>query len=125
MKRKIITLDCVRDICYTSGNDVVHRGVRTKEAIEVNSDMINVFTSNEKIVGNEVVTDIKFIVRSGIGESKTLDWHVHCTMEQATKNIEIIAEILEKFRIEEEIEKKNTQIQPKLELQDADEMEQS
>lgn len=125
MKRKIITLDCVRDVCYTSGNDVVHRGVQTKEAIEVNSDMINVFTSNEKIVGNEVVTDIKFIVRSGIGESKTLDWHVHCTMEQATKNIEIIAEILEKFRIEEEIERKNMQTQPKLELQDADEMEQS
>lgn len=126
MKRKIITLDCVRDICYTSGNDVVHRGVQTKEAVEINSDMINVFTSNEKIVGNEIVTDIKFIVRSGIGDNKTLDWHVHCTMEQATKNIELIAKILEEFRVEEAIENEKTkQVQPKLELQDADEVEQS
>lgn len=51
---------------------------------------------------------------------------VHCTMEQATKNIELIAKILEEFRVEEAIENEKTkQVQPKLELQDADEVEQS
>lgn len=127
MKRKVITLDCVRDVCFSDGNEIIHRGVKTKEAIEINSDIINVYTANEKIVGNEIVADIKFIVRGGISsETKTLSLSVHCTMEQATKNIELIAKILEEFRVEEAIENEKTkQVQPKLELQDADEMEQS
>lgn len=127
MKRKVITLDCVRDVCFSDGNEIIHRGVKTKEAIEINSDIINVYTANEKIVGNEIVADIKFIVRCGISsETKTLGMSVHCTMEQATKNIELIAKILEEFRVEEAIENEKTkQVQPKLELQDADEVEQS
>ena len=127
MKRKVITLECVRDVCFAGENEVIHRGVKTKEAIEINSDIINVYTANEKVVGNEIVADVKFIVRVGTsGETKTLGMSVHCTMEQATKNIELIAKILEEFRVEEAIENEKTkQVQPKLELQDANEMEQS
>ena len=105
MKRKYLTLECVRDIEYTLGEEKLIRGYDSKEIVEINSRMINVFPANEKLVKDTVTCDLKFIERCSDGVStKTLNWFVHCTLDQADRNIDLIYDALEEFRKDEEIE---------------------
>lgn len=121
MKRKYLTLECVRDIGYTLGDEKLVRGYDSKEIVEINSRMINVFPADERLVKDTVICNLKFIERCSDGVStKTLDWHVQCTLDQADRNIALIYDVLEEFRKDEEIENshkpQNVYTTPKIEV---------
>lgn len=69
----------------------------TKELVEVNENMINAFTSNPRIFDHTPVCEIKFLERYENGEIETVKWYVNCSLDQATRNIELVYKTLCEF----------------------------
>ena len=105
MKRKYVILEAVREVDYTTRQGSYT--VTAQEIVEVTSNLINVYTSDEKQVDNEIVCNMNFMVRRPDGDTEVLDWDVHCTVKQSKTNIARIYDVLEQFRLEEQEEAKN------------------
>lgn len=66
----------------------------SKELVEINDNIINAFTANQRYFNDIPVCDVKFIERDSDGELETASWHVQCTLDQATRNIELVYKTL-------------------------------
>lgn len=69
----------------------------SKELVEINDMMINAFIDNSRIFADTPVCEVKFLERNADGEIETADWHVNCTLAQATRNIELMYKTLCEF----------------------------
>lgn len=105
MKRKYVILDSVREVERTTRSGMFT--VSAQEIVEITSNLVNVYTSDEKMVDDEVVCNLNFMVRRPDGDTEVLDWDLHCTVKQSRTNIARIYDVLEQFRSEEEEEIKN------------------
>ena len=97
-KRKYVLFESAVLLEETTEEGVaLQRIYDSKELVEVNEFMINAFTANPTFFANTPVCDVKFIERDGDGELETANWHVKCTLDQATRNIELVYQTLCEF----------------------------
>lgn len=97
-KRKYVLFESAVLLEETTEDGVASQRIyNSKELVEVNEFMINVFTANQTIFANIPVCEVKFIERNGDGELETANWHVKCTLDQATRNIELVYKTLCEF----------------------------
>lgn len=105
MKSKNLILEATR-IVSIDGEDTT---LSSKELFVVTDDIINVFTKNERLIDNEVVCEMHFILKScnDIGW-KDSNLMVLCTLPQAHSNMYIIKDVLDEFANKNSQEDSNT-----------------
>ena len=81
----------------TPEGDEIEKIYNSKELVEINDNMINAFTANQRYFGDMPVCEVKFIERDSDCELETASWHVNCTLDQATRNIELVYKTLCEF----------------------------
>lgn len=97
-KRKYVLFESAVFLEQELENGTVNENIYdSKELVEINDNMINAFTANQKYFANIPVCDVKFIERNSDGELETASWHVCCTLDQATRNIELVYKTLCEF----------------------------
>lgn len=110
MKRRHVVLEAVRKVLKNT-DGIEYDIVEVTEVVEINDNMINVFTTDEtRYSGSDVVCcSMKFIERKADGTHETLDWYIRCTIDQARRNMRMINGILTEMS-ENEIPKNKTLI---------------
>jgi len=95
-KRKYVELEAIRKIAhYGIAPETIYSLEPTIEIIEINSDMVNVFTTDETEVDGVVICKLKFSIRASEQEQyPNFNLYVYCTLEQATKNMKLIGKEL-------------------------------
>lgn len=97
-KRKYVLFECSVLLENTTEEGIlIEKIYPSKELVEVNENMINAFTSNPRIFDHTPVCEIKFLERNEDGEIETANWHVNCSLDQATRNIELVYKTLCEF----------------------------
>ena len=96
VKRKYIEVEAIRKIAhYGIAPETVYSLEPTVEIIEINSDMVNVFTTDETDVDGVIVCKLRFSIRTSEQEHyPNFNLYVYCTLEQATKNMKLIGKEL-------------------------------
>lgn len=101
MKTKCVILDSARYVEDDEGNWSI---ISTPEVVELNSNMINAFSANEKKYGSSTfLCDIKFIQRDSydVNDIHTLNYHVQCTSKQLADNMKLILQTIEELKAED------------------------
>lgn len=94
-KRKYVEIEAIRKIAHYDSSDTYYTLEPTIEIIEINSDMVNVFTDDETDVNGVVVCKLKFSIRANEQERyPNFNLYIYCTLDQATKNIKLIGKEL-------------------------------
>lgn len=97
-KRKYVLFESAVLLEETTEEGVVSQIIYdSKELVEINDTMINAFTANPTFFAKTPVCEVKFLERNEDGEIETANWHVKCTLDQATRNIELVYQTLCEF----------------------------
>jgi len=108
-KRKYIEVEAIRKVAHYDSSETYYTLEPTIEIIEINSDMVNVYTDDETDVNGVVVCKLKFSIRSSERELyPNFNLFVVCTLDQATNNIKLVGKELmalaEEYNTENNIE---------------------
>ena len=95
VKRKYVEIEAIRKVAHYDSPETYYTLEPTVEIIEINSDMVNVFTDDETDVNGVVVCKLKFSIRANEQERyPNFNLYIYCTLDQATNNIKLIGKEL-------------------------------